>query len=103
MIVKEAATTFILIIDTATHWIEVLAGAAAFVLCVIAYALGPLVAPPARAVRRRVAPSWARGRARARRFARSKRDTPHADRTDPEPDDDEDDDLHCQLLNGSHP
>ncbi len=67
--IVEAATTFTLIIDAAVMWVQILAAAAAFVLCVVAFAVGPLVVPAARTVRRRT-PQWARGPIRARVTAR---------------------------------
>jgi hypothetical protein len=67
VILHDAATLFVTIIDRAVLTVQLLAGAAAFVLCVVAFAAGPLIAPTARAarraaaapVRRRPVPSWA--------------------------------------------
>lgn len=67
MIVHDAATTFITLIDQAVLIVQASAAAAAFTLCVLAFAVGPLVAPTARAARRalprparrRPVPSWA--------------------------------------------
>ncbi|MEU5596629.1 hypothetical protein [Streptomyces sp. NPDC020298] len=67
MIIHDAATLFVLIIDRAITAVETLAAAAAFVLCVVGFCLAPLIAPTARAVRRtarpeprrRPVPSWA--------------------------------------------
>ena len=65
--IVEALTTLTLIIDTAITWVQILAGAAAFVACVVLFAIGPLVALPVkRAARRATGPSWRRGRIRAR-------------------------------------
>ncbi|MFJ8538134.1 hypothetical protein [Streptomyces sp. NPDC093591] len=67
--IAEAADTFVLIIDTAVMWVQILAAAAAFVLCVVCFAIGPLVTPAAKAAARRaVGPSWARGRLGARMY-----------------------------------
>lgn len=66
MIILEAADTFVVIIDTAIRWVKILAAAAAVTLCVVLFAIGPLIAP---AVRRRI-PAWARGPIRARLLAR---------------------------------
>lgn len=67
--IHEAATTFVALIDAAVMWARITAAALAFVLAVIAYAFGPLVAPPVKRAARRVAqPSWARGRIGARRY-----------------------------------
>lgn len=69
MIVKETADTFILIIDTAIAWVQILAATAAFVLAVVCFAVGPLVAPAATAARTRLRrPEWARGHLRARKY-----------------------------------
>lgn len=73
MIVHDAATAFVDLIDTAVLWARIIGAALALVLCIVAFAAGPLIAPAAHAVRRRTAPSWARGRARARRIARRTR------------------------------
>jgi hypothetical protein len=72
VLIHDAATLFVTIIDRAVLTVQLLAGAAAFVLCVVAFAAGPLIAPTARAlrraavrptatahVRRRPVPSWA--------------------------------------------
>ncbi|MEU6376771.1 hypothetical protein [Streptomyces sp. NPDC046909] len=68
MIIIESADAFVALYDAVLLWARILGAAAAFVLCVVAYAIGPLVAPAARTVRH--APSWARGAVRARRLAR---------------------------------
>lgn len=70
MIITEIADTFVLLIDTAVLWVRVLAAALAFVVAVVAFAVGPLVVPGVRAVRRQL-PRWARGRVRARLLARA--------------------------------
>jgi hypothetical protein len=68
-VIVEAANTFVLIIDTAIAWVQILTGAAAFVLCVACFAIGPLVTPAATAARARLRrPVWARGRFRARLY-----------------------------------
>lgn len=73
MIVQEAATTFVALIDAAVMWARIIAAAIAFVLAVIAYAVGPLVAPRAKAAARRVArPSWRRGRLQARHYVHAR-------------------------------
>jgi hypothetical protein len=54
--------------------VNTLASAAAFVLCVVAYSAGPLIAPTRPA--RRHTPAWAHSRAQARRIARTTRKTP---------------------------
>lgn len=73
MIIHEAATTFITLIDAAIMWARIIGAAAAFTLCVIVFAFGPLVAPAVKAAARRaVAPSWARGDLRARIYARTR-------------------------------
>lgn len=70
MILHDAAAAFITVIDAATAWVEGLAAALAFVLCVVAFAAGPLIAPAIRRTRRhtptpvpaparRPVPSWA--------------------------------------------
>ncbi|MFC7906433.1 hypothetical protein [Streptomyces nigra] len=69
--IAEAVDTFDLIIKAAIAWAAILGGAAAFVLAVVCIAMGPLVAPAARKVRR--APGWARGHIAARRIARATR------------------------------
>ena len=74
MIFHEAATTFVALIDAAVMWARIIAAALAFVLCIAAFSLGPLVAPRAKAAARHVRPSWARGRIQARRIARASRD-----------------------------
>lgn len=71
MIVHEAATTFTTLIDAALWWARIIGAATAFVLAVAAYALGPLVAPRAKAAARAaVRPSWARGDLQARIYTR---------------------------------
>ncbi|MGW3025836.1 hypothetical protein [Streptomyces sp. NPDC001221] len=73
MIIHDAATAWLAIIHAAAAWVQILAGLLAIVLC----AASMLVAPAARAVRRRATrPSWARGRARARIIARRTRTAP---------------------------
>lgn len=73
MIVHEAATTFTTLIDAALMWARIIGAATAFVLAVIAYAVGPLVAPRVKAAARRAAaPSWARGDLRARIYAHTR-------------------------------
>ncbi|MEV0185250.1 hypothetical protein AB0I54_39155 [Streptomyces sp. NPDC050625] len=58
MIVRDAVAAALAVYDAAVIWVEVLAGAAAMILC----AAAALIAPTARAVRHRVTrPSWARG------------------------------------------
>lgn len=69
--IVDAITTFTLIVDTAIAWVQALAAAATFVLAVVLFAVGPLVVPAARTVRR--APSWARNTIQARRIARATR------------------------------
>ncbi|MEU7305233.1 hypothetical protein [Streptomyces sp. NPDC007206] len=54
MILYDAATLFITLIDRAVLAVHLLAAAAAFVLWVVAVALGLLIAPGARTVRRAV-------------------------------------------------
>ncbi len=74
MIVFEAADVFVAVVDAAILWAKVLAAALGFVLCMVAFCVGPLIAPAARAVRKRATgPSWARGHARARFLARTLR------------------------------
>lgn len=73
MIVQEAASTFVALIDAAVMWARIIAAAFALVLCVVAFAVGPLLAPAAETVRRRARPAWARGQAQARRIARRTR------------------------------
>lgn len=73
MILHEAATTFVALIDAAVMWARLIAAALAFVLCVIAYAFGPLVAPSVMQAARRVArPSWRRGRLQACCYTRAR-------------------------------
>lgn len=50
MIVHDAATAAVTLIDTALLWVQALAAGAAFVLCVVLLALGPLVAPGVKAL-----------------------------------------------------
>ena len=77
--IVEALTTLTLIIDTAITWVQILAGAAAFVACVVLFAIGPLVALPVKhAARRATGPSWRRGRIRARILTRQRVRTPQA-------------------------
>lgn len=67
MILHDAATAFITVIDTAFAWVEALAAAAVFVVCVVGLAAAPLFAPttrrglrrPAPPAARRPVPSWA--------------------------------------------
>ncbi|MEU8968108.1 hypothetical protein AB0D11_02335 [Streptomyces monashensis] len=65
MILHDAATTFITVIDTAFVWVEMLAAALAFTVCVAGFAAAPLFAPTTRRGIRRPAapgrrvPSWA--------------------------------------------
>lgn len=91
MLIREAATTFATLIDAAVMWARVIAAAGAAVLCIVAFAVGPLIAPRAKAAAQRVArPSWARGRLRAeltvragrRRTRRHPAPPPHWARTD---------------------
>lgn len=71
MIVHDAATAFVAIINAAILWAQLVGAAAAFVLCVVAFAVGPLVVPRVKTAARRLpGTSWARGRLRARMFAR---------------------------------
>lgn len=73
MIVHDAATAFVAIINAAILWAQIVGGAIAFVLCVVAFAIGPLVVPRVKTAARRLpGPSWARGRLRARMFARTR-------------------------------
>lgn len=73
MIVHDAATTFVALIDAALMWARIIGAAAGFVLAVAAWSLGPLVAPSVKAAARRAAgPSWARGDLRARIYARTR-------------------------------
>lgn len=66
MILHDAATAFITVITAAFAWVETLAAAVVFVVCVVGLAAAPLFAPttrrgirrPAPAARRPV-PSWA--------------------------------------------
>jgi hypothetical protein len=53
VILHDAATAFITLIDTALMWARLAGAALAFVLCVIAFAIGPLIAPHARRGARR--------------------------------------------------
>ncbi|MGI5408685.1 hypothetical protein ACQEV9_18065 [Streptomyces chartreusis] len=69
--ISEAVDTFDLIIKAAIAWAALIGGAVAFVLAVVCIAIGPLVVPTARKVRR--APAWARGHIAARRIARATR------------------------------
>ncbi|MEU9444137.1 hypothetical protein AB0D42_25170 [Streptomyces sp. NPDC048304] len=63
MILYDAATLFIILIDRAVLAVQLLAAAVAFVLWVVAVALGLLIAPGARTVRRAaVRPAAARRR-----------------------------------------
>lgn len=73
MIVQEGAGAIVALIDAAVMWARIIAASAALVLCVIAFAIGPLLAPAAETVRRRARPAWARGTAQARRIARRTR------------------------------
>jgi hypothetical protein len=79
VILHDAATAFITVIDTALLWVQVLAGAAAMVLCALPLCVAPGVkaarraldarrsaehapqapAEPTSAVKRRPVPSWA--------------------------------------------
>lgn len=62
MILHDAATTFTTIITAAFAWVETLAAAAVFVLCVVGLSAAPLFAPTTRRSIRRPArhvPSWA--------------------------------------------
>ncbi|MEV6833528.1 hypothetical protein AB0N17_03185 [Streptomyces sp. NPDC051133] len=70
MILHDAATAWLDLINAAVLWVETFAAAAAFTLCVVGFCLGPLIAPAARTVcravvlpaapaRRRPVPSWA--------------------------------------------
>jgi hypothetical protein len=72
VILHDAATLFVTIIDRAVLTVQILAAALAFMLCVIGFCAGPLITPGARAARRAVArpaapvpvrrrpvPSWA--------------------------------------------
>ncbi|MDT7847237.1 hypothetical protein [Streptomyces justiciae] len=70
MIIIESAEAFVALYDAVLLWARIIGAATAFVLCVVAYAIGPLTAPPVSTVRR--APSWARGRVRARLLARTR-------------------------------
>jgi hypothetical protein len=74
MLIHDAATAWVAAITAALSWAGATGAALAFVLCVVALAAGPLVAPGARAVRSRLGgPSWARGRVRAASLARGRR------------------------------
>jgi hypothetical protein len=48
VIVHDAAAAFLAVADAAVLWVEAFAAALAFVLCVAAYSIGLLIAPPAR-------------------------------------------------------
>lgn len=73
MIIHDAADAFVTLIHAALMWARILGAAAAFVLCAVAYAFGPCVAPRVKtAARHATGPSWARGALAARIFARGR-------------------------------
>ncbi|MFF7142297.1 hypothetical protein ACFZB5_13745 [Streptomyces nodosus] len=83
MIVHDTATAFVVLVDTAILWARVLGAALAFVLCVAAFAVGPLIAPAMKTATGRLSgPSWTRGPLRARIFAGA-RTRRHSGRTRP--------------------
>lgn len=71
MILHDAASAFVTLIHAALLWAQVVGAAVGFVLCVVGFAVGPLVAPAMKAATRRAAgPSWARGALQARFLTR---------------------------------
>ncbi|MFE9127056.1 hypothetical protein ACFYOF_16825 [Streptomyces sp. NPDC007148] len=77
MIVHDLATAFDTVITAATAWVEALAGASAFILCVAAFvAFGARPTTPYIVRRAMPRPSWARSPLRARALARRTRTLP---------------------------